>query len=60
MSDPTQGPWEQLTEDQQRTIRNNFEYTVDEVIRDVSDYYLLDTEHAEALFADWVTSNWRP
>ena len=60
MSDPKHGPWEQLTEDQRRTIRNNFEYAVDEVVRDVADYYSLDPEHAEALFADWVASSWRP
>lgn len=54
MSNPKHGPWEQLTDTQRSTIRDNFEYAVNEVITDVADYYLLDVEHVEALFADWV------
>ena len=53
-TNPKRDPWEQLTDDQRSTVRNNFEYAVDEVITDVADYYSLDVEHVEALFADWV------
>jgi hypothetical protein len=60
MSDPKQGPWEQLTEDQRRVIRDLFGMTVDDMISDVAFDFELDAEHVEVLFADWVTSSWKP
>jgi hypothetical protein len=59
VSDPGQGPWEQLTENQRRAIRDYFEITVDGMISDTAFDFVLDVEHVEALFADWVSSDWR-